>query len=95
MSREKKIKIKKCFIPYFIIYFLKVNKMAYFNEERAESVLKELELRRWLLDEKIDQCLTRNAKIPYIEEQTKLEVRMYQIIDNYPSLERFISNINK
>ena len=69
--------------------------MAYFNETRAEEVLKELELRRWLIDEKIDQCLTRNAKIPLIEEQNKIEQRMYQIIDNYPSLEKFISNINK
>lgn len=69
--------------------------MAYYNTERAEQVLKELELRRWLIDEKIDQCLTRNAKIPLIEEQNKIEQRMYQIIDNYPSLECFISNINK
>jgi len=66
-----------------------------YTERHAEEVLKELELRRWLLDEKIDQCLTWNAKIPYIEEQNKIEIRMYQIIDNYPSLESFISNINK
>ena len=69
--------------------------MAYFNETRAMELMKELELRRWLLDEKIERCLTRTAKIPYIEEQTKLEERMYQIIDNYPSLESFISNINR
>lgn len=69
--------------------------MAYYNTERAEQVLKELELRRWLLDEKIDQCLTWASKCPLIEEQTKIEQRMYQIIDNYPSLEKFISNINK
>lgn len=69
--------------------------MAYYNTERAEAVLKELELRRWLLDEKIDRCLTRNAKIPLIEEQNKIEIKMYQIIDNFPSLESFISNINK
>lgn len=69
--------------------------MAYYNTERAEAVLKELELRRWLIEEKIDKCLTRNAKIPLIEEQNKIEIRMYQIIDNYPSLEQFIANINK
>ena len=69
--------------------------MAYYNETRAEQVLKELELRRWLIDEKIDKCLTRNAKIPLIEEQNKIEIKMYQIIDNFPSLESFISNINK
>lgn len=69
--------------------------MAYYNETRAEEVLKELELRWWLLDERIDRCLSRNQKIPLLEEQTKIEQRMYQIIDNYPSLECFISNINK
>lgn len=69
--------------------------MAYYNTERAEQVLKELELRRWLLDEKIDRCLTRASKVPLLEEQNKIEIRMYQIIDNYPSLEKFISNINK
>ena len=69
--------------------------MAYFNETRAEALLKELELRWWLLDDKIDNCYSRNQKIPYLEEQNRIEVRMYQIIDNYPSLEKFISNINK
>ena len=68
--------------------------MAY-TERNAEEVLKELELRRWLIDEKIDQCLTWNQKIPLIEEQTKIEQKMYMIIDNFPSLEVFISNINK
>lgn len=69
--------------------------MWYFNQERAEGLLKELELRWWLLDERIERCLSRNQKIPLLEEQTKLEQRMYQIIDNYPSLEWFIANINK
>ena len=69
--------------------------MAYFNETRAEALLKELEMRWWLLDDKIDNCYSWNEKIPYLEEQNKIEIRMYQIIDNYPSLEKFISNINK
>ena len=77
-----------------LFYHLIKIKMGY-TERNAEEVLKELELRRWLIDEKIDKCLTRNAKIPLIEEQNKIEQRMYQIIDNYPSLEKFISNINK
>lgn len=67
----------------------------YFNETRAQEVLKELELRWWVLEDKIDNCYSWNQKIPYLEEQNRIEVRMYQIIDNYPSLESFIANIAK
>lgn len=65
------------------------------QESKVVERLKELEMRRWLLDEKIDNQYKREDKAYYIEQQNRVEYEMYNIIEEYPNLEWFIRNISK
>ena len=57
------------------------------QESKVVERLKELEMRRWLLDEKIDNQYKREDKAYYIEQQNRVEYEMYNIIEEHPNLE--------
>lgn len=57
------------------------------QESKVVERLKELEMRRWLLDEKIDNQYKREDKAYYIEQQNRVEYEMYNIIEDHPNLE--------
>lgn len=60
------------------------------NEERQ---LKELEMQWWILEDHLNKlwAFDWEKKIPLWEEQNKIEIKMYYLIEEYPELEKFIS----
>ena len=57
------------------------------QESKVVERLKELGMRWWLLDEKIDNQYKREDKAYYIEQQNRVEYEMYNIIEEHPNLE--------
>lgn len=59
----------------------------------SERQLKELEMEWWILENHLNKlgAFDWDKKIPLWEEQNKIEIKMYYLIEEYPELEKFIS----